>query len=217
MQVYATGSGKTGTILYDPVCGSAGFLAGLLCFTPLSLKSLKVLARSIFQAIHNTKEYDLKPKLCHSPFALLKGLEASSLNKNPLSLSALRRVSSNVISRPEQAKFRKEVLCSFSNKCAISGWGPEDALEAAHIHEYSASGSNNVRNGLALRVDLHRLFDKRLIKINLDFKVELDSSLKGTEYWQYHGTCLRKSKEGVGLEYLKRRIAMVDKIEINRF
>lgn len=74
-------------------------------------------------------------------------------------------------SAKEQNRFREEVLKAYDYKCAITG---EDIqiknknnkitylLEAAHIIPYSDSGSFSVNNGIALCVEMHRLFDKKL-------------------------------------------------------
>jgi predicted restriction endonuclease len=47
-------------------------------------------------------------------------------------------------------------------KCIISGCN----IEAAHIIPYRNQDSHNIANGLLLRVDLHRLFDKYLLTID---------------------------------------------------
>lgn len=73
-------------------------------------------------------------------------------------------------SADEQRKFRDEVLKAYGYQCAITGESIEITnynsttylLEAAHIIPYSDSGSFSVNNGIALSVEMHRIFDKKL-------------------------------------------------------
>lgn len=73
-------------------------------------------------------------------------------------------------SAEEQRKFREEVLKAYNYQCAITGESIEITnynsttylLEAAHIIPYSDSGSFSVNNGIALSVEMHRMFDKKL-------------------------------------------------------
>lgn len=70
-----------------------------------------------------------------------------------------------VLKRRGQAKFREALINAYEGRCAISGCNARDALEAAHITAFSASGNNAVTNGILLRADLHSLFDIGLIGI----------------------------------------------------
>ncbi len=86
-------------------------------------------------------------------------------------------------SAKDQSKFRKEVLKAYDYKCAITGESiqiknPKTItylLEAAHIIPYSDAGSFSVNNGIALSVEMHRLFDKKLFtfKYNSDGNLEV--------------------------------------------
>lgn len=90
--------------------------------------------------------------------------------------------------REGQQKFRDQILNTYGHSCCISGCKVIDVLEAAHITPYNGPDSNVINNGLCLRSDLHKLWDKYLIAINPDsYKVELSSKLKGTDYEQYEG------------------------------
>ena len=57
----------------------------------------------------------------------------------------------------------------------------------AHIQGYVNEESNNVQNGICLRVDIHKLFDNGLISINSEYKVVVSSMLKSTEYQRIDG------------------------------
>lgn len=94
--------------------------------------------------------------------------------------------------RLRQSKFRKELLIAYDNTCAITGSIVAPLLEAAHIQPYNGAHTSVVKNGILLRSDIHDLFDiyfggKRLLNISSDYIVEVHSSLKGSEYWEYDG------------------------------
>ncbi|HEX2079869.1 MAG TPA: HNH endonuclease [Longimicrobium sp.] len=110
--------------------------------------------------------------------------------------------------RRGQPKFRKNLLALYGGRCAISGWGPESVLEAAHILLHADSGLNHTDNGLLLRADLHSLFDDGLLRIDPStLSVVLDPSLKPTAYWSLNGTPLRPRLDAShpSREYLRLR------------
>jgi len=84
--------------------------------------------------------------------------------------------------RKGQPKFRKDILHVYKNKCTITGVNEEGVLEAAHIEDYINENSNHINNGICLRADIHKLFDRHLIGINNDFKVFVSSEIKDSEY-----------------------------------
>ncbi len=89
-----------------------------------------------------------------------------------------------------QSAFRLNVAEAYSNKCAISGESALPTLQAAHIKPYSESGSNNLTtNGILLRSDLHRLYDKGYIAITEDYKVKVGQRLStefNSEYYKMY-------------------------------
>ena len=86
---------------------------------------------------------------------------------------------------------------AYDKKCAISGEKTLPVLEAAHIQPFSQAGPNSVGNGLLLRSDLHKLFDKHYITIDTTDRVVLISSRireefqNGKEYYRFHGEKLK--------------------------
>lgn len=64
-------------------------------------------------------------------------------------------------------------------------------LEAAHIIPYVNAASNLVVNGLCLRADIHKLYDRNLITIGADYLVYVSARLRGTAYAALHGRNLR--------------------------
>ena len=80
----------------------------------------------------------------------------------------LPRETVEVLSRPGAAEFREFVLTEYDNQCAISGFTTLEAIEVAHIVPYFGPQSDDVQNAMPLRVDLHRLFDRGLLRISYD-------------------------------------------------
>jgi len=80
-----------------------------------------------------------------------------------------------------QSSFRILVTEAYKRKCAMTGKSTLVALEAAHIVPYSGEGSHEVRNGLLLRADFHRLFDVGLVGITQDLKIKVSPRIR--EAW----------------------------------
>ncbi len=79
----------------------------------------------------------------------------------------------SVTHRPEQPKFRKDVLESSAGVCLISKETLKEVLRACHIVPVESLGSDDVGNGLCLREDLHILFDSGHLRIDTDGIVHL--------------------------------------------
>lgn len=91
-----------------------------------------------------------------------------------------------------QGAFRVLVTDAYFRRCAISGEKTLPALEAAHIKPYAESGPHLVQNGVLLRADIHKLFDKGYLTIAPDYRVEVSKRVKedfgnGRIYYDYHG------------------------------
>ena len=82
----------------------------------------------------------------------------------------------------------------YENSCAVTEISQKEVLEAAHIQGYINEESNNVQNGICLRVDIHKLFDNGLISIDKDYKVVVSSMLKSTEYEKINGKKIKLPK-----------------------
>lgn len=94
-----------------------------------------------------------------------------------------------------QGAFRVLVTNAYSRRCAISGEKTLPVLESAHIKAFAESGPNFISNGLLLRSDLHKLFDKGYITLTPDLKIEVSRRIKeeyenGKEYYKFHGNPL---------------------------
>lgn len=84
-------------------------------------------------------------------------------------LSAQTTVSNEVVSdterklvkgqyRPNQARFRREVLAAYG-RCVITNVEMPEVLEAAHIVPFKYHGEDTIANGFPMRMDIHYLFD----------------------------------------------------------
>lgn len=71
----------------------------------------------------------------------------------------------------------KRALLSLDRRCVISGEEQVEVLEAAHIIPSCEDGPEFISNGIILRADLHKLFDKNLFHISPDGAVHLDSKI----------------------------------------
>jgi hypothetical protein len=62
-----------------------------------------------------------------------------------------------------QQRFRDALLDRFGARCAVTGEQPDAVLDAAHLVAYAGRPEHHVDEGLLLRADVHRLFDRLLI------------------------------------------------------
>ena len=92
-----------------------------------------------------------------------------------------------------QGTFRVAVTAAYGGACAISGEHSLPVLEAAHIRPYTAhEGTHDVTNGLLLRADIHRLFDRGYVTVTPDHRFVVSQRLKaewenGVAYYALHG------------------------------
>ena len=76
-----------------------------------------------------------------------------------------KKVYREVLERPYQNVFRKNILSVYKFSCIITGVTIENVLEAAHIKPVEYNGDDNFNNGLCLRSDIHQLFDSNNLRI----------------------------------------------------
>ncbi|WP_068792362.1 HNH endonuclease [Brevibacillus laterosporus] len=96
-----------------------------------------------------------------------------------------------------QATFRQNVMNAYDYKCAVTGETCTEVLQAAHIQPYINENSNHIQNGIALRVDIHKLFDSGLITINLEYVVIVSSKLMNSDYLKLNGKKINLPKKCV--------------------
>jgi len=99
-----------------------------------------------------------------------------------------------------QGSFRILVTDAYHRACAITEEHSLPALEAAHIKPFNESGPHAINNGLLLRSDFHRLFDRGYITVTPEYKIEVSRRLKeefenGRSYYPFHGRPLNHFPE----------------------
>jgi putative restriction endonuclease len=102
-----------------------------------------------------------------------------------------------VTPRLGQGTFRIGVMDAYERACAITQEHSLPALEAAHIRPYDQGGPHAISNGVLLRADLHRLFDKGYLTITPELRLEVSGRLRaeyqnGRTYYPLHGKELKK-------------------------
>lgn len=83
-----------------------------------------------------------------------------------------------VLPRLGQGSFRVLVTDAYERRCAMTGERTLPALDAAHIRPFAGEGENRVQNGLLLRSDLHRLFDRGYITVRPDHRIEVSRRIR---------------------------------------
>jgi putative restriction endonuclease len=116
----------------------------------------------------------------------------------PLESAGTPRYGEPILVRPRlgQGTFRIAVTDAYARACAITGEHSLPVLDAGHIRPFSEGGPHDVSNGLLLRSDLHRLFDKGYLTVTADLHVEVSRRLRdeyqnGRSYYPLHGTRIR--------------------------
>jgi hypothetical protein len=84
-----------------------------------------------------------------------------------------QRTLREVLDRPRQSKFRKDILFISGSQCLITGTQLSAALEAAHIIPVKDNGSDIMDNGLCLRSDIHTLYDNGHMRIDTQGGIHL--------------------------------------------
>jgi putative restriction endonuclease len=104
------------------------------------------------------------------------------------------RYGSEILTRVRlgQGAFRVLITDIYNRRCAISGERTLPVLEAAHIKPYEKSGPHLISNGLLLRADIHKLFDKGYLTVTDQYKIEVSKRIReefenGRDYYRYHG------------------------------
>lgn len=122
----------------------------LLAKRPKSQHSMRELdVRRLFEVLGREQDFDHLPIVRRSP--MLHG----------------GHVLRTVRTRVGQDAFRKRLIERFGSTCAFTGPNHEAALEAAHLYSYAEVAEHHDEGGLLLRRDIHRLFDKGLITVDV--------------------------------------------------
>lgn len=86
--------------------------------------------------------------------------------------------------RINQQFFRNAVLCSYEERCCITGISHHNLLDACHISSWRDDVKNrtNPKNGLCMNPLFHRAYDSFIIAITPDYKIMIsDQMFDGTK------------------------------------
>jgi len=91
-----------------------------------------------------------------------------------------------------QGIFRIAVTDAYGRACAVTSEHSLPALEAAHIRPFGEGGEHEVANGLLLRSDIHKLFDKGYVGVTPDHRFVVSNKLRsdfenGRSYYPLDG------------------------------
>lgn len=104
-----------------------------------------------------------------------------------------------------QSSFRIMLTEAYKRRCAITGEHTLVALEAAHIVPYAKERKHDVRNGLLLRADFHKLYDAGLVSVTPEFKVRVSPRIReayfnGKAYYRLDGHTLAQLPDSPELQ-----------------
>jgi putative restriction endonuclease len=109
------------------------------------------------------------------------GLHYWNVDADPLLVAEnYARYGAAVEVRPRlgQGLFSLAVRDAYHGACAVTGEHSLPALEAAHILPYGQGGEHRVDNGLLLRSDLHRLYDRGYVTVTPDYVFRVSDRLR---------------------------------------
>src|SRR6185295_4966266 len=91
-----------------------------------------------------------------------------------------------------QGTFQLLTLDNYRRRCAVTGEKALPTLDAAHILPVKEGGQHRLDNGLLLRTDIHRLFDKGYVTVTPDGRFLVSRRPKddfdnGEPYLPFHG------------------------------
>ena len=97
-----------------------------------------------------------------------------------------------VAPRLGQGLFSLAVRDAYQGACAVTGEHSAPVLEAAHIVPYSRGGKHEVENGILLRSDLHRLYDRGYVTVTPEYEFHVGERLRvdynnGRSYYGLEG------------------------------
>jgi putative restriction endonuclease len=104
------------------------------------------------------------------------------------------RYGAQLLVRPRlgQGTFSLAVRDAYTGACAVTGEHSVPALEAAHIIPYRDGGPHRIDNGMLLRSDVHRLFDRGYVTVTPDYIFRVGERLReefsnGRSYYPLNG------------------------------
>jgi len=77
-----------------------------------------------------------------------------------------------------QRAFQAVVLKAYHSRCAITGTKIWPALQAAHIRPVTQGGEHRLDNGLLLRSDVHTMFDRGYLAVDVGYRLRVSPRLR---------------------------------------
>ena len=77
-----------------------------------------------------------------------------------------------------QNGFRTTIFNAYHRRCAITGTKIWPALDAAHIRPVAQGGEHRIDNGLLLRSDVHTMFDRGYLAVDLSYRLQVSPRLR---------------------------------------
>ena len=131
--------------------------------------------------------------------------------------NSLNKTVQEVTERPGATAFREMVLAEYDNQCTVTGIRAVEAIEIAHIVPYYGPASDEIQNAVPLRSDIHKLFDKGLMRIKYDDSTRkyyiLIHDYVMADYAKYHGSKLILPKD---LMSVPSKSALVEQQKIHK-
>lgn len=133
--------------------------------------------------IVTTKNYDLTvgegARVWRACLANAKSLKSQQPAFTGDALDVPRWGSEQIV-RPRlgQGAFRLAVTDAYGRACAVTGEHSLPVLDSAHIQPYANGGPHEVSNGLLLRADLHRLYDRGYVTVTPEYEFRVSDALR---------------------------------------
>jgi putative restriction endonuclease len=139
---------------------------------------------------------------CHARASRQAPLPTGILEPGLVAREAAPRYGAPSFTTPRlgQGIFRVSVLSAYRYACAVTSEHSLPVLEAAHIRPYADGGGHLIPNGLSLRSDLHRLFDRGYVTVDENYRFVVGNRLRedfenGRSYYGLKGTALSLPSE----------------------
>jgi putative restriction endonuclease len=112
----------------------------------------------------------------HERLALYSLLEMPAGDLDEMARDAQRLAPEEAKKQGREVRFRLNVVAAYKYTCALTGYrlttiSTGSIVDAAHIHQFSASRNNDPQNGLALCKNAHWLFDNGLWSLTDEYTV----------------------------------------------
>ncbi len=127
---------------------------------------------------------------CQERAAHLSAVQAVEVHNAPALHPELHKWGAPQVVRPRlgQGAFRVAVTKAYGGACAVTREHSLPVIDAAHIRPYADDGEHTVSNGIALRADIHRLFDRGYVSFDEDSRFVVSRRLRedydnGNQYY----------------------------------